>query len=385
MSRFNVKRLYEAANKGNELDRFYGEFQEALDNKEIRPTDFSFSELFEDLVEDGHSIVSQWRHHPESRMSLTEAGVSSTAFLNISGQLLVNKTLEAYNDPKFVSDQLCEVVPTRLPKGERIPGITQIGNEAEAIGEGQPYPIIGLGEDWIDTPETVKRGLIVPLTRECVVADLTGQLFDRASRVGEWIRYNREIRILQAALGITSSYNRRSRGVQSTYADNSGNHDWDNLQASNTLVDWTDIENAMLLFDGMLDPNTGTPIMVIPDTVVVPTALAWTAERILNATQIAFGDGASNTTRTYGSNPAGGKFKIVTSQLVYTVTSSTSSWFLGDFKRGVKYMEISPVQVIQAPTNSHDEFHRDIVAQWKASEWGVPAVVEPRAMVKSTT
>ncbi len=383
-NRFNIKRLYEAARRDNNEQRFFDDFSEALEKKEVKADDFSIRELFEELVEDGTTWVSDWhRSSPEDRTLLTEAGVNTTAFSNITGQLLVNEVLGVYNDPVFISDQLCTTVQTRLPKGERIPGLAQIGNEAEAVGEGQPYPIIGFGEDWIDTPETIKRGMICPLTREMIVADLTGQLMERARGVTKWIRYNKEIRILQTALGITSSYNRRSRGVVQTYDDSTGSHDWDNLQASNALVDWTDIENAELLFDAMVDPNTGTPIMVTPNTVVVPTALKHTARRVLHATEVRQGDGSSAGYQTIGGNPVD-PYNVVTSQLVKTVTSSTSTWFIGDFKGAVRYAEVSPITTVQAPTNNYDEFHRDIVNQWKVSEWGVPYMYEPRLVVKCT-
>lgn len=383
-NRFNVKRLLEAARRDGNEQKFHDEFAEALEKKEIRPDEFSLLELFEETVEDGREIVSQWRHNAEGRMSLVEAGVNSTAFSNITGQLLVNTVMEAYDDPIFISDQLVTTQTTRLPKGEKIPGMSRIGNEAEAIGEGQPYPLVAFGEDWIETPETIKRGMIVPLTREAIVQDLTGLILERARDVAYWIRYNKEIRCLQTVLGITSSYNRRNRGVVATYGDNSGSHDWDNLAGSNTLVDWTDIENAELLFDALVDPNVGTPIPIVPDTLVVPSALKHTANRIINAEGVGMGDGASNTYRTDGPNPVKGAYKIVSSQLVKVVTSSDSTWFLGAFKRGFKYMQVSPIQTVQAPTNSHDEFHRDIMQQWKVSEWGVAAVTEPRVAVKCT-
>lgn len=386
-SRFNIKQLFEAAKRDGDEARLVRDISESLDNKEVKPSDFSIRGLFEDLVEDGRELLSDWHRNtdPTQRTSFMEAGVSSTSFSNITGQLLVNAVMESYNDPVFIADQLVTTMPTKLPKGEKIPGMSRIGNEAEAIGEGQPYPLVGFGEDWIETPETIKRGMIVPLTREAIVQDLTGLLLERARDVAYWIRYNKEIRCLQSVLGITSSYNRRSRGVVASYGDSSGNHDWDNLAASNALVDWTDVEAAELLFDGLTDPNVGTPIAVIPDTIVVPSALKHTAKRVLNATEIRHGDGASATYATTSPNPlSGGTYKLVTSQLVKTVTSSDSTWFLGAFKRGFKYMEVSPISVIQAPSNSHDEFHRDIMQQWKVSEWGVAAVTEPRVAVKCT-
>lgn len=381
----NLKGLYEAAVRDRAEDRFYDDLRESLEKKEVSWRDFSIRQLFEDFVDDGASLISNWFHNPGDPVRITESGVSSTTFLNISGQLLVNRVMEAYNGPEFISDQLVETISTKLPRGEKIPGMSQIGNEAEAVGEGKPYPLVGFGEDWIETPETVKRGMICPITREAVVGDLTGLIMQRAGDVGEWIRYNKEVRCLQAALGITSLYNRRSRGVVQSYDDNNGNHDFDNLAATNALVDWTDIENALLLFDSMVDPSTGTPIRVLGGTlqIVVPTALLFTARRVINSTLIRFGDGAANTTQTEGPNPVSG-IEIVSSQLVKSVTSSATTWFLGRFKKAFAYMEISPIQVTQAPANNEAEFTQDIVARFKVSEWGAAACLDPRYVVKST-
>ena len=385
--KFNIKGLYEAAVREGKTDRFYGDLNEALDKGEVSPEDFSVRQLFEQFVDDGGSIISQWFHNPENRMSIMEAGVNTTAFSNITGQLLVNKTMDAYNGPAFIGDQLCSTIPTKLPKGEKIPGMSAIGNEAEAVGEAQPYPFVGFGEDWVETPETIKRGMIVPLTREVIVADLTGLLFQRAEAVGEWMGYNKELRVLGVALGTSANvYNRRGRGTVATYGDTSGYHDWDN-QVTDNLVDWTDLENALLAFDAMTDPNTGEPINVVGGgklQLVVPTAKLFTAKRVISATEIRYGDGAGPTTQTLSANPVGGMFDIVSSQLVYKTTSSNIIWYVGNFKKAFAYMQVSPLQVVKAPTNNHDEFHRDIVDQWKVSEWGVAAALDPRYVVKST-
>lgn len=373
------QKLHEAASK----DADY--LIRALQEGQVKPHELSLTQLFERLVEGGRELVDEWRHYREnSTISLHESGVQSTAFTNITGQIMVNTVMQAYQNEQFIGDQLCRTMPTRLRHGERIPGLSQIGNEAEAIGEGKPYPLVGFGEDWIETPAAVKRGMICAITREALADDLTGQILERARQVGEWIGYNREIRILQTALGITSSYKRKNNSIVATYGDNSGDHDWDNLAASNALVDWTDVEAAELLFDGMLDPNTGTPIVVNPNTIVVPTALKHTARRVLSATETRSGDITTGTgMQTVSVNPLD-NYNVVTSRLVKTVTSSDSTWFLGDFPGAFAYMEVSPITTVQAPSNSHDEFHRDVVFQYKTSEWGAPAVLEPRKVVKCT-
>ena len=169
-----------------------------------------------------------------------------------------------------------------------------------------------------------------------------------------------------------------------TYGDNSGSHNFDNFAATNALVDWTDIENALLLFDGMTDPETGEPIAVMPRQLVVPSALLMTARRVVNATEIRFGDGASATTQTIAANPIG-SMEILSNPWVRARTSSTSTWFIGDFPRAFAYMENWPITSVQAPVNSEMEFTRDIVARFKVSERGAAAVIEPRYVVRCTS
>lgn len=382
-----LKAEYEQAVRCKAVPKFLKTIREGLKKKHITTSDFNVREVFEQTVEGGEHYVRDWRDNLDfsGRQRISEAGVSTAGFIAIMGQLLVNRTMDAYEAPGFIGSKMVETVKSNLPRGERIPGLTQIGDDSEEIGENQPYPYVGIGQDWIDTPEAVKRGMIIGLTRELVAQDLTGQLYSRCDQIGTWMGYNKEIRVLNALCGITSLYNRRSAGITATYQSsgayiNSG---------ANTLLDWRSLETTYKLWDKMTDPNIGTPINVIgmgvPITVIVPTALYLTAERINSATQVrTWQDGAASPVATYGGNPLGGKISVQSSQLVSTVTGNDTTWFAGIPNKAVKYMEIAPIQVVQAPPNNIDEFTRDVVSQWKASEWGTPAVVEPRFLTKNT-
>jgi hypothetical protein len=285
----------------------------------------------------------------------------------------------------FIADQVSTTVQTQF-SGEKIPGISGIGDVADTVRENDPYPLAGVGQDYIETPETTKRGFIVPVTKEAIFFDRTGILLQRAGDVGYWLGVNKEKRVLDVALGIVNNYKRKSLSID-TYSDVSGSHDWDNLAGSNALVDWTDIENAELLFDAITDPNTGEPIMLDPSTIIVPTALVHTARRIVNATEIQHVQGSKDVTeigiRTRSANPLR-SYAILSNQYVKLRTSSASTWFLGDFKRAFSYMENWGVTTIAAPANSEMEFTHDIVQRYKVSERGVAAVTEPRRVVKCT-
>lgn len=363
---------------------------EGLREGQVRAHEFSLAALFDTFVEDGRTVREsfnpRYRGHGEALLEGPEA-VSTTHFAKITGQIVYSTVLEAWNNPALIGNDLCTTMATQFD-GEKIPGIGGIGDQAESIAEGANYPLAGLSEEWIETPSTIKRGMIVPVTKEAVFFDRTGLVLSRAGEVGTHIAINKEKRILDIALGITTSYRRNGGAAQATYGDTHTNGDFDNLEATNALVDYTDIENALLKFDAMTDPNTGEPIIVNVDTVVVPTALVMTGQRILNAAQVG---NTGSTTAPVGPNPLNARSQLLGSTLqiksnayVKNRTSSATTWFIGDFKEAFVYMENWPIMVTQAPPNSHDEFHRDIVSQFKVSERGAAGVKEPRKVVKCT-
>jgi hypothetical protein len=239
-----------------------------------------------------------------------------------------------------------------------------------------------VNEDYVETPQTTKRGIMVEVTKEAIFFDRTGQLLDRASKVAEVLAMNKEKRIIDAAVGVTSLYNRKGRGVIATYGDSSGTHDFDNLVASNALADFSDIENVLLQFEDLTDPNTGEPIVLNGYQVLVPGALVMTARRLLTATTVR--QTTNTNTNTYSASPLPGNFEVLSSPYVKSRSGSSTSWYMGDFKQAFAYMENWPIQVVQAPVNSQAEFERDIVSQFKASERGTVACLEPRAVVRNT-
>ena len=64
-----------------------------------------------------------------------------------------------------------------------------------------PYPSLGLGEDYIDTPSTTKRGFIVPVTKEAIFFDRTHLILQRAAEVGEVLGLNKEKRLIDLLIG----------------------------------------------------------------------------------------------------------------------------------------------------------------------------------------
>lgn len=388
------RRLYEAACKDGNPRIFFVELWEALRKGEIVSEELSIRACFEQFVEGGVELVRSFspRKHGQNGINLLEAGdaVDTSAFSNITGQIFYSTVLDIFAQPQFLADTLLKTVPTEF-NGEKIPGIGGIGDAISAIGEGQDYPTAGVSEEWVETPETDKNGVIVPVTKEAIFFDRTGLVVTQASNVALSLAINKEKRCLDVALGLTTSYVRNGAAAQATYGDTHTEGDFDNLVASNALVDYTDIENGLVAFGVVDDPNTEEPIVLNSVEVVVPDGLLFTAARVIEATGIEQGAIAAGVPRTLGGNPLmsptvkrNHSWTIHSNQYVNRRTSDQTTWFMGDFKGAFAYMQNWGPTVVQADDNSHDGFHRDIVSQYKISERGIPAVIEPRKVQKHT-
>lgn len=370
--------------------------QENLKSKALLPTDFSIRKLYESLVvgQDGQPcgqyIVEQC-FDPSSSRSLLEAGtgINSSAFANITGQIIFTTLMDAYQSEDYVLSRLVPVRPTKF-SGEKIPGVGNLGSQGdtEDVHEGMEFPSIGLSEDYIETPATKKRGFIVPVTKEAIFFDQTGLVLDMARKAGENLGYDKEERLVDLLIGTTNNYKWKGTSYN-TYQTSTP---WVNVKSSNELVDWTDIDASEQLFANMLDPNTSRPIIMSPKTLIVCPAYRHAAARIVSATSVAHVDNTAgaNTVRTFAPNPLTG-YSVETSALMYRriIAAGTAEanakkwWFHGDFSKAFAYMENWPIKVEQAATNSEAEFNRDIAIQFKASERGAAAVVQPRAIVKN--
>lgn len=378
-----LRRQYDAAVKDGTPRRFFQELKTALESKEVKPDEFSIRQVFEEFVDHGREMIEAFRPgNPDLDVQVLEAGgaVTTADFANITNVLISQTVLDVFESPQFLFNEVCTVQPTKL-NGETLAGVTKIGDETGIVGENNPYPLAGVSEDYQRTPTMKKRGVIVPVSKEALFFDQTGMVIQNAANVAEAEAQGREKRMLDEVFGITNTHNWRG----TAYSTYQASTPWINIKASNGLVDWTDIENALLLFDAMTDPNTGEPINVMPDTLIVPTALLFTAKRIVGATEIRFGDGASATTQTIATNPlTGTNYRILSSPYVKARTTSATEWYVGQPKKAFFYMQNWGPTVTQAPANAEAEFSRDIVAQFKISERGTPYTFQPRRMVRNT-
>ena len=76
------------------------------------------------------------------------------------------------------------------------------------------------------------------------------------------------------------------------------------MLTNNELIDWTDVDAAEQLFADILDPNTGEPVLIKANTVLVMPAYRHAAHRVFNAVEIAYQASGAATTST-AANPLG--------------------------------------------------------------------------------
>jgi hypothetical protein len=384
-----LRRLYEAAQRDARPQRFFDDLGSALQSRQLQLADFSLRALFEQFIPDGRELVDSWnpRHGGEghSLQRLEESGAVTTGtFSRITGQIVYSAILDAFQAESFVFTPLVRTIPTQF-NGEKIAGIARLGDEAETVAEGRPYPHAGVAEDFLETPATTKRGMIVGLTREAVFFDRTNLLVQRTAEVGNWLGVNKEKRIIDCVIDEnTQAHRYRWKGT--TYATYQGAAPWINTTATNPLVDWQSLDKAEQTMAGLVDPYTGEPILTDPRHLVVPRGLLYTARRIIGATEIRVQTPGfattGNPTETVASNPVNG-YQVVSSNLLTSRLANKGTWFIGDVTKAFAYMENWPLSVVQAPANSEVEFTHDIVLRWKASERGAAATLEPRYMARN--
>lgn len=386
-----LKRSHRAAVKARNEDKFFDDFQEALDSKAVTLNDISIRELAENFIEDGYEAVQSWNPRKGGRGGVTmklledSGAVTSGGFSRIQGQLLITAVLQAYENEENVFSKIIPTESTQL-NGQKIPGISQIGDEATTVGEGQPYQLAGVSEDYIETPLTTKSGLMVNVTKEAIFFDLTGQVQNRCSQVGQALSLNKEKRLIDCVVDENRTAH-RYKWKGTTYATYQASTPYINLKSSNALVDWTNVDAAELVANQLTDPYTGEPIVINFKHMLVTRQLLNTAKRIVSATSVqtvtpGYATSA-NPNVTNWSNPINGYQIIWSAQLAARMATDTS-WFIGDLTKAFRYMENWPITVVEAPANSEAEFTQDIVYRVKASERGAASTWEPRQMVKNT-
>lgn len=362
---------------------------EGLKAGHIKSSEFNATDAFVSFF--GYDRFSNLRASESASVAkvFQEAGaVMTTAFQNISQQFLSNIFMEAYQIPERIFMQMIPTVKTNR-KFDRRAGISHVGDEFTTVDEGKNYPLVGVSEDWFDTPEVKKRGAVVRITKETIIFDETNLVVDHVKFLGDWLGVNHEKRAIDCLIDENTTAHRYNwKGtVYGSYVDTP----WDNLSASTPLTDYNSLDTAFRVLESIVDPQTGEVQSVTGKHLIV-------ARTKFNAAHNAIAPMVKNTTPGYATtgnpvqseipNPVlkalGGAPTVLCSPLVATRLGTQTTWFLGDITKYAEYREVWPVTFDTMAAGTQLGFDADIVQQFKASSMGAYGVKQPRAMVKCT-
>lgn len=375
---------------------------EALEKKELSPSDFSVRELFEAMVENGSSIVNNWQSARGSYgTELLEAGPGGAAvgysdFSSITGQIFFTEVQDKYDAPEFIFTKGIESKASTIQDIEKIPGVTRIGSTTRGITEGGAYPRYGVGEDYLEVPAKVKEGGIVEVTKEIVAGDKTGVLLERCGEMGYWLGYGVEERVIDAHIdenaGATTAHQGGHRYTWrgTGYATYQTSTPWINSITSNPLTDETSIDTLWRTMVAITDPFTGKPMVFEINTLIVTPDLLWRASRIIKSTEIrqtAPGYATTGSPAQTVSPPALHSvlpgLKLMSSPILKARLATDTSWFMGNPRKAVRRYYNWDIQTAQRSSGTDAEFERDIVMQFKASMKDAVTTIQPRYMGKS--
>jgi len=330
---------------------------------------FSLRRMWEGFIGDVDDVPAIIRSGGLGASPLVEQ-VRAGAFSDVTGHVLINRVLEGYNS---YPSQLSKLV-TSYPSDQRtetIVGFTA-GDGPADVPEGEEYPLSTMSDRAVEPPEPNKRGFAIPLTFEAVKFDQTGQVTSRAQANGNKIAEDREkhgIYSITDQAGYKCFYPKvGGKGTQTDlYRTAAAGAAWYNKSVTKSgtkdLTDWTDIQEAWLLFADMVDEN-GDPITVAPTTLLVPLALLPTAAQIVNATELRKStDTAANISVSANAvMQAMGLGGITIVPSVYLDAIDAADWYIGDPKREFLERVIIPTGVEQVAGDPR----RDIVTMFIA-------------------
>jgi hypothetical protein len=393
----------------------------------LRADEYSLRTLAESIM--GHEFIEE-HYHPSAgfefgNRALLESAIDPTAFIDIStfnlgvAGLINAKVMERFNAPDYIGRNLVEIVPTNQNGHKRIAvaKISPPGKASKGRQPGEQHTEIGFGEMYQSTPPTVEQALKVAITREAVFFDLTGQVLDSGSEIGDDLAYGQDRDIAGMILGVTSLASRYNFNG-TTYETYQATSPWVNSQP-NPLVtgtfDVNAVDKSRQLFVGMTDPATGREIKVYGRDLLVAPGSELLAMSQVYSTTIQIGSQinssfpswwqtANNELAKVGANLGqSGAYRIIPlTPIWYNIltASATASngypglalsavnankrWYHGDFARAFEWQENWPLTPWQAPADELVMKDRGLVAIYGCNYRGSGFVKEPRYAVVNT-
>ena len=377
--RGSLKALYES--KGNRAVEDI--LIEAIRTKEITADEFSLRELWEAFTDHAPlmgktpGVLTSFVIDGQAYWGRDKReAVGTGSFIKITGALINAKLIEGYESVRVIWPNFVTSVPGKLKK-ETVAGvIAQVF--PQPVAEGKDYEGTGIEEKYV-TIQTAKYGRIVEVTEEMIFFDQTGQVLNRAKGIGELCSQHKEKLVVEGVQDINTNIWNPSDTATAFYANGAAGsvHVNDNLSAvafgasglaaveklaHNMKSD--SIEENFILVDIM-----GKPLLAPVDLMEEAWELAMgpqnpeTAERALNYWR--------------------GKYVPYTSPYISTQTSTSYYW--GDFKKDFWWIDIWPLQTLDAKPGNYREFEADIKSRHKVRYYGGIGAVDVNHVFKGNS
>lgn len=318
-----------------------------------------------------------WGHRKLSVMKLREA-VGETAFPQLLRTGVQNFLFDGYEQVGVVYPDLVRVVNS--DKFEELYAPLYGAELPKQVNPSQKFE--GSRLSGLDVRlRNIKFGRMLEIERELVDDDQTGQIVQKASSMGERVRYVEELAVMNALLN-------------ATYTTTIGNK----FSAGKGLLQ-APLEEATIKLHKMKDP-LGQLIMVQPDTLLVSPSDEFNAAKLLQSalqpsvpgaaghvlggTEAGTGVASGGTGWTMTTNPLQGLFALKVSRFLPSSLDATKgedgtngAWFLMQAKKSLVFQDRDPLEVAQEAQNAGESFNRDQY-RWRVRRRFNTAVIESR-------
>ena len=308
------------------------------------------------------------------RRGLREAN-AETSFGQLLRYGVQHFLFDAYQQVETVMESVYEARPSSNRQEWYAPLYgAEVPEDVDAGGKFDDSRIRGLDVVVVNK----KVGRILSIERELVDDDQTGQIVQRASRLGERMRYKEE---LDAVLEIVNARDYSTGAAATGYTSTIGNN------GTGQGLSMRELELADIALTTMKDP-LGNFFLVVPDTVLVGPANKINLYKLLNsAYQPAIPGASGETAATAASGATGwtltanwlqGRYTPVVSVfLAHQLILGTDYWFLMQAKKGAVIQNRDPLEVVQENPLSGQAFEFDSY-RYRVRRRYRHRVIEPR-------
>lgn len=224
----------------------------------------------------------------------------------------------------------------------------EIPRDVPLGGSFEDSKVAGMDKELVNK----KVGRMFSVERELVDDDQTGQIEQRATALGERLRYKEEADVMGVDVFTLSPLNRGIVGVAGTsYTTAIGNKPG----AGFANLTQAGLEAADIALHNMLDP-IGNRIMVKPGTLLVSPADKFNAAKLLNSSLQPSVPSATTgaTGYTMTVNPLQGLYALKVSRFL-----PANYWYLMEPKTSIPFQDRDPLELMMEARDAGASFERD--------------------------